>query len=144
MRGGLPGQPVQCLGYYTNQFTIIGGALYFAERLLREVRARRYTQISSVFLHPSGAMEIRFTKPSLKYKSGQWIFLQIPEISRFEWYDRHHGLRYGSADMSIFTGILSPYQAVHPIPTYPYTFVKLATSREPLDALWDAHLPWRS
>lgn len=85
VRGGLPGQPVQCLGYFTNRFTIISGVLYFLERVLREVRARRETRIVGVFMHPSGAMEIRFKKPSMKYKSGQWLFLQVPEVSQFQW-----------------------------------------------------------
>jgi hypothetical protein len=33
-----------------------------------------------------GAMELRIIKPSFKYTAGQWIFLQIPEISRFQWH----------------------------------------------------------
>ena len=37
-------------------------------------------------MHPSGAMELRFTKPSFKYKSGQWLFLQVPEVSKFQWH----------------------------------------------------------
>lgn len=86
VRGGLPGQPVECLGYFTWRFTIIGGILYFCERVLRELRARRDTKIVGVAMHPSGAMELRFTKPSFKYKSGQWLFLQVPEVSKFQWH----------------------------------------------------------
>jgi len=86
VRGGLPGQPAQCLGYFTNRFTIVSGVLYFLERVLREVRARRETRIVGVYMHPSGAMEIRFKKPSMKYKSGQWLFLQVPEVSQFQWH----------------------------------------------------------
>ena len=37
-------------------------------------------------MHPSGAMELRFAKPSFKYKSGQWLFLQVPEVSKFQWH----------------------------------------------------------
>jgi hypothetical protein len=39
-----------------------------------------------VLLHPSGAMELRFTKPSFKYKAGQWLFLNVPEVSKFQWH----------------------------------------------------------
>lgn len=34
----------------------------------------------------SGAMELRIVKPSFKYKAGQWLFLQVPEVSRFQWH----------------------------------------------------------
>ncbi|KAG6898062.1 hypothetical protein C0992_006540 [Termitomyces sp. T32_za158] len=33
-----------------------------------------------------GAMELRIVKPSFKYTAGQWLFVQIPEISRFQWH----------------------------------------------------------
>ena len=59
---------------------------YFGERVVREIRARRETKITSVKLHPSGALEVRFTKPSMKYKAGQWLFLNCPEVARFQWH----------------------------------------------------------
>jgi len=31
-------------------------------------------------------MEIQFRKPSMKYKSGQWLFLQVPAVSAFQWH----------------------------------------------------------
>ena len=31
-------------------------------------------------------MEIRFNKPSFKYKPGQWLFLQVPDVSKFQWH----------------------------------------------------------
>jgi NADPH oxidase len=31
-------------------------------------------------------MEIQFKKPSMKYKSGQYIFLQVPAVSNFQWH----------------------------------------------------------
>jgi hypothetical protein len=39
-----------------------------------------------VLLHPSGAMEVRFKKDSMKYKAGQWLFLNCPEVSRYQWH----------------------------------------------------------
>jgi hypothetical protein len=62
------------------------GLLYFGERVLREIRARRPTAITKVLLHPARVMEIRFTKPSMTYKSGQWLYLQVPAVSRFQWH----------------------------------------------------------
>ncbi|KAL7411134.1 ferric reductase NAD binding domain-containing protein [Mrakia frigida] len=75
-----------CLGYESWRFTIWIGFLYFGERVYREVRARWQTDIVKVMLHPAGAMEIRFNKPSFKYKPGQWLFLQVPDVSRFQWH----------------------------------------------------------
>lgn len=33
-----------------------------------------------------GAMELRIIKPSFKYTAGQWVFMQIPELSHFQWH----------------------------------------------------------
>ena len=75
-----------CLGYESWRFTIWGGLAYFGERVWREIRARRKTEISQVLVHPSGTMELRFTKTSFKYKAGQWLFLQCPEVSHWQWH----------------------------------------------------------
>ncbi|KAG8929241.1 hypothetical protein FRC01_004643 [Tulasnella sp. 417] len=75
-----------CLGYLSWRFTIWPGILYFGERIYREIRARRETQLSKVLVHPSGAMELRINKPSFKYTAGQWLFIQVPEVSKFQWH----------------------------------------------------------
>ncbi|KAK0506352.1 NADPH oxidase [Armillaria luteobubalina] len=75
-----------CLGYNSWRFTIWPGIIYFGERVFREWRARRATRLSKVLIHPSGAMELRIVKPSFKYTPGQWLFLQVPELSRFQWH----------------------------------------------------------
>ena len=31
-------------------------------------------------------MEIQFKKPSMKYKAGQWLFLNVPDVSRMQWH----------------------------------------------------------
>lgn len=31
-------------------------------------------------------MEIQFHKPSMKYKAGQWIFIQVPDVSSSQWH----------------------------------------------------------
>jgi NADPH oxidase len=56
------------------------------ERLYREIRARRETVITKVVRHPYDAMEIQFRKPSMKYKAGQWLFLQVPDVSSQQWH----------------------------------------------------------
>ncbi|KAG9314303.1 NADPH oxidase [Chiua virens] len=75
-----------CLGYESWRFTIWPGIAYFTERMFREYRARRATRLSKVLVHPSGAMELRIIKPSFKYVAGQWLFIQVPEISHFQWH----------------------------------------------------------
>jgi len=75
-----------CLGYESWRFTIWPGILYFGERVWREIRARRATRLSKVLVHPSGAMELRIIKPSFKYVPGQWVFIQIPDVSRYQWH----------------------------------------------------------
>ncbi|KAG8219747.1 NADPH oxidase [Butyriboletus roseoflavus] len=75
-----------CLGYESWRFIIWPGIAYFAERMYREYRARRETRLSKVLVHPSGAMELRIVKPSFKYTAGQWLFIQVPEISGFQWH----------------------------------------------------------
>ncbi|KAF7970511.1 hypothetical protein HWV62_23745 [Athelia sp. TMB] len=75
-----------CLGYESWRFTIWPGLIYFGERMYREYRARRATNLSKVLVHPSGAMELRIIKPSFKYTAGQWLFIQVPDVSGFQWH----------------------------------------------------------
>ncbi|KZT44565.1 NADPH oxidase isoform 1 [Sistotremastrum suecicum HHB10207 ss-3] len=75
-----------CLGYLSWRFTIWPGILYFGERVYREIRARRSTKLSKLLVHPSGAMELRIVKPSFKYTAGQWLFIQVPDVSKFQWH----------------------------------------------------------
>lgn len=41
-----------CLGYQAWRGTLVTGVLYMAERLYREIRSRRETQITKVVRHP--------------------------------------------------------------------------------------------
>lgn len=62
------------------------GVIYFGERIYREIRGRRATRLSKVLVHPSGAMELRIVKPSFKYVAGQWLFIQVPDVSGWQWH----------------------------------------------------------
>ena len=72
-------------------------------------------------MHPSGAMEIRFDKPSLKYKSGQWIFLVRPlssdEVSRDQTDDASQNVPdvsgYQWHPFTISSAPDDPYVSVH-------------------------------
>ncbi|EXJ92673.1 NADPH oxidase [Capronia epimyces CBS 606.96] len=75
-----------CLGYEGWRWELVSGGLYLGERLWREIRARRETKIYKVIRHPYDAMEIQFQKPSMKYKAGQWLFINIPAVSSQQWH----------------------------------------------------------
>jgi len=78
--------PEHCLGYMSWRFIIWPFILYFGERVYREYRGRQSTKLSKVLVHPSGAMELRILKPSFKYVPGQWLFIQVPDVSKFQWH----------------------------------------------------------
>ena len=75
-----------CIGYQGWRWELWAGGLYLCERVYREVRARRRTEVLKVIRHPYDALELQFAKPSMKYKAGQWLFLNIPSVSRGQWH----------------------------------------------------------
>ncbi|KAI0467176.1 cytochrome b-245 heavy chain subunit beta [Xylaria cf. heliscus] len=75
-----------CIGYQGWRWELFAGGLYLIERLYREVRAKRLTRITRVVRHPYDVVEIQFEKPSFKYKAGQWLFLQVPSLSNYQWH----------------------------------------------------------
>lgn len=75
-----------CIGYQAFRWDIWGGIIYAFERIYREIRARRATEIVKVIRHPYDALEIQFQKPSFKYKAGQWLFINIPSVSKQQWH----------------------------------------------------------
>ncbi|KAI9193461.1 ferric reductase NAD binding domain-containing protein [Polychytrium aggregatum] len=76
----------QCKGYGSNFYTVPVFSIYILERIIRELRARQQTTLSKVIMHPGNTMEIQFEKPSFQYKSGQYLFLSIPEVSKYQWH----------------------------------------------------------
>ena len=70
-------------------------------------------------------MELRIMKPGLKYTAGQWVFLQIPGISRFQW----HPVRFFLyLPQLIFIDKFSLQSRLRRrIHTYLFTFVKWVT-----------------
>jgi len=75
-----------CLSYESWRWSIWPFLLYVGERMWREIQGRKFTKVEKVLVHPSGAMEIRMTKPSFKFSPGQWVFLQVPAVSEFQWH----------------------------------------------------------
>lgn len=56
------------------------------ERILREVRARHRTFVSKVILHPGKVCEMQIKKEKTTTRAGQYIFLNCPEVSYFQWH----------------------------------------------------------
>ena len=87
-----------CIGYEGWRLTLWSGGIYFLERLWRVINSRRDTKITKVIMHPQGmnslgeflmtpgAMEIQFRKPSFRYQPGQWIFINVPALSKWQWH----------------------------------------------------------
>ena len=75
-----------CIGYEGWRWELIGGGLYLGERIYREWSSRRPSTIQRVIRHPYDALEIQFSKPSMKYKAGQWLLLNVPEVSTTQWH----------------------------------------------------------
>ncbi|KAJ7621000.1 FAD-binding domain-containing protein [Roridomyces roridus] len=68
------------------RYWIVGGVIWITERILREVRSRHFTYISKVIQHPSDVVELQIKKDKTKARAGQYIFLNCPEISYFQWH----------------------------------------------------------
>ncbi|KAJ1700512.1 hypothetical protein LUZ63_000291 [Rhynchospora breviuscula] len=62
--------------------------IYIGERTLRALRSKAYAvKILKVSLLPGSVLTITMSKPyGFRYRSGQYIFLQCPTISPFEWH----------------------------------------------------------
>jgi FAD-binding domain len=118
-----------CLGYESWRYIIWPGIIYFGERIYREYRARRATKLSKVLVHPSGTMELRIVKSSFKYTAGQWLFLQVPEISRWQWHPASSLYFIFRAFNLTSLGVVSSQSRLRQrILTSPFTSVKSVTS----------------
>ncbi|KAL9029050.1 MAG: hypothetical protein Q9196_002672 [Gyalolechia fulgens] len=75
-----------CIGYQGWRWELVGGGLYLIERVYREIRSRQPAEITKVVRHPYDAVEIQFSKPSMKYKPGQWLMINVPSVSSTQWH----------------------------------------------------------
>ncbi|KAI6707178.1 hypothetical protein NL676_010140 [Syzygium grande] len=62
--------------------------LYAGERTLRFFRSGMYTvRLLKVAIYPGNVLTLKMSKPpQFKYKSGQYMFVQCPAVSPFEWH----------------------------------------------------------
>ncbi|MBE7180615.1 MAG: NADPH oxidase family protein [Terriglobus roseus] len=82
-----PDTPPFCVGigvFY--QYWLVGGFVYLAERIAREVRGRHRTFVSKVIQHPSDVVEIQMKKEHTRSRAGQYIFLCCPAVSVWQYH----------------------------------------------------------
>ncbi|KAK7318171.1 hypothetical protein RJT34_02870 [Clitoria ternatea] len=62
--------------------------LYASERILRFFRSGLYTvRLVKVAIYPGNVLTLQMSKPpQFRYKSGQYMFVQCPAVSPFEWH----------------------------------------------------------
>ncbi|XP_053273087.1 cytochrome b-245 heavy chain [Pleuronectes platessa] len=60
--------------------------LYLCERLVRFYRSHQKTVITKVVMHPSNTLELQMKKKGFSMEVGQYVFIQVPSISRLEWH----------------------------------------------------------
>ncbi|WVW78713.1 hypothetical protein I302_100673 [Kwoniella bestiolae CBS 10118] len=68
------------------KYWLPGGLVWISERILREVRARHVTYISKVIQHPSKVLEVQIKKENTTRRAGQYIFINCPEISYWQYH----------------------------------------------------------
>jgi NADPH oxidase 2 len=68
------------------RYWLVGGVIWIYERILREVRSRHRTYISKVVQHPSKVVEVQIKKEKTKTEAGQYIFINCPEVSYWQWH----------------------------------------------------------
>lgn len=76
----------KCRGYESYRFLAIGYVLYVIERGIRAYRARLETRLVKAIQHPAGVIELQIQKPSFKYKPGQYLFINVPDVSEYQWH----------------------------------------------------------
>ena len=75
-----------CKGYNSNIFTIPVFLIVIIDRLVRISRAREDTYIGNVIVHPAKVIELQIEKPTMQFIPGQYLYVNIPSISKFQWH----------------------------------------------------------
>uniref|UniRef100_A0A4X2KZG0 NADPH oxidase 1 n=1 Tax=Vombatus ursinus TaxID=29139 RepID=A0A4X2KZG0_VOMUR len=60
--------------------------LYIFERLIRFYRSRQKVVITKAILHPSRVLELQMNKSDFRMEVGQYIFVNCPSVSFWEWH----------------------------------------------------------
>ena len=63
-----------------------GLSLYCFESVCVAIRSRLFGYVSKVILHQSQVFELQIRKPSFRFTPGQYVFLNVPDVSRLQWH----------------------------------------------------------
>jgi predicted ferric reductase len=83
------------------EYMLPGVTVWFVDRLMRIYRSGCEVCVSEVKIL-EGVTEIRFTMPNLTVQAGQYIFVNVPEISLLQWHP-----------FTVSSGVGSPFFSVH-------------------------------
>lgn len=75
-----------CRGYESYKVLAVGYILYIIERCIRAYRAGLDTRLVKAIQHPAGVIELQIQKPSFSYKPGQYMFINVPDVSKYQWH----------------------------------------------------------
>jgi predicted ferric reductase len=67
------------------EYLLPGVTVWFIDRMIRLNRSASIVKIVDVILH-NGTVELRFLQPSMQADCGMYCFINIPEISLFQWH----------------------------------------------------------
>ncbi|GAA5915211.1 hypothetical protein JCM8208_007711 [Rhodotorula glutinis] len=84
-----PDKPPYCAWSQIGVFWLFwsfGGIVYVSERILREVRSRHRTYLSKVIVHPGKTVELQIKKEKTTSRAGQYIMVNCPAISLWQWH----------------------------------------------------------
>lgn len=71
----------------TTLFWIAGpSVLYLVDLLFAFWNSRRFSYICKVIRHPSEVLEIHMRKPRFVFLPGQFVYLNLPDVSRLQWH----------------------------------------------------------
>ncbi|KAF7110626.1 hypothetical protein CFC21_110710 [Triticum aestivum] len=69
-------------------YVVIPVMIYLGERMFRMVRSMAYeSKILDAMTYPGKVLSLKMTKPpGFRYQSGMYVFVQCPQVSKFEWH----------------------------------------------------------
>lgn len=98
----------------------VGGLLYVSERILREVRSRHRTYLSKVVVHPGKTVELQIKKEKTMMRAGQYIMLNCPAVSLWQWHpftltsapeEDHLSIHFRTYRLNPWRGLVSSEEA---------------------------------
>jgi predicted ferric reductase len=75
-----------CYPKTTWKWVLLGLTMYAGEMAIRWFRGFQFSYIRKVIQHPSKVVEIQVEKKSMTITAGQYVFINVPEISVLQWH----------------------------------------------------------